>query len=65
VYCHRAKHYLRLRTIAVVNRFLQATALRRQPSSFGNQATSELALGFASQPHDWFAFVENDDATGS
>jgi len=33
---------------------------------FGDQATSQLrpALGFASQPCDWFAFIEDDDAAG-
>jgi hypothetical protein len=33
---------------------------------FGDQAASQkwLALGFAPQPCDWFAFIEDDDAAG-
>lgn len=42
----------------------------RRPAIFLRQPgyqppCDKLVLGFASQPHDWFAFVENDDATGS
>ena len=29
-----------------------------------NQATGKPALGFASQPYDWFAFLEDPNATG-
>jgi hypothetical protein len=41
----------------------------RRVYPFGSQANADFykpsSLGFAPQPCDWFAFIEDDDAAGS
>ena len=49
--------------------FLRGDALRRATSFLSvarlPRSLAGGALSFAPQPYDWFALVENDDATGS
>ena len=53
----------------IVRYFLRGERLAARDISFrrpGCPSSGEVgALSFASQPYDWFALVENDDATGS
>ena len=64
-----AKSNLALAQNFQVSRADQALKLDQDNSQhpFGNPATTicKIAvLGFASQPFDWFAFFEDDDAAG-